>query len=164
MAFPPSPERRLARLLLLVAVPASSAVRQGPSLHTCPRTLLAPAPRKSKQLRKTGRPSCEAKWKSLLGPIDFNTVWGSIGTFLTSPRKEKHGHLLLHRRLLFRTANRCALTNVTRVIAVGFATSGKKINRISCAAPSWLQFEMWFTCSCRPWESNDQKCSAANPG
>ena len=117
MAFPPSPERRLARLLLLVAVPASSAVRQGPSLHTCPRTLLAPAPRKSKQLRKTGRPSCEAKWKSLLGPIDFDTVWGSVGTFLTSPRKEKHWHLLLHRRLLFRTAdkrdpsNRCRLCN-----------------------------------------------------
>ena len=33
MAFPASPERRLARLLLLVAVPASSAVRRAPSLH-----------------------------------------------------------------------------------------------------------------------------------
>ena len=44
-------------------------------------------------------------------------MWGSIGTFLTSPRKEKHWHLLLHRRLLFRTAdkrdpsNRCRLCN-----------------------------------------------------
>ena len=33
MAFPASPERRLARLLLLVAVPAGSAVRQAPTLH-----------------------------------------------------------------------------------------------------------------------------------
>lgn len=33
MAFPASPERRLARLLLLLAVSASSAVRQAPSLH-----------------------------------------------------------------------------------------------------------------------------------
>ena len=45
---------------------------------------------KSKQLRKTGRPTCESKWKSILGSFDFDKVWGSIGTFLTSPQKEKH--------------------------------------------------------------------------
>lgn len=72
---------------------------------------------KSKQLRKTGRPACESKWKSILGSFDFAKVWGSIGTFLTSPQKEKHWHLLLHRRLLFRSSdkrdpsNRCRLCN-----------------------------------------------------
>ena len=33
-------------------------------------------------------------------------------------------------------------TNVIRAIDAGFATSGKKINHISYAAPSWLEFEM----------------------
>ena len=51
-----------------------------------------------------------------------------------------------------------------RAIGVGSATSGKKTNHISCAAPRWLQFEIRYTSLCRPWESNDQKCLAANPG
>ena len=74
---------------------------------------------KAKQLRNTERPRCEKKWKTLLqdDTIDFDKVWGSVGTFLTSPAQEKHWFLLLHRNLLFRTAdkrepsNRCRLCN-----------------------------------------------------
>ena len=54
---------------------------------------------KAKQLRNTERPRCEKKWKTLLqdDTIDFDKVWGSVGTFLTSPAQEKHWFLLLHR-------------------------------------------------------------------
>ena len=53
-------------------------------------------------------------------------VWASLGTFLTSPAKEKHWLWLLHRKLLFKTADkrennkRCRLCNYWEENALHF--------------------------------------------
>ena len=77
---------------------------------------------KAKQALKTGRPSCELKWQTILKITDipWGLVWSSLGTFLTTPKTEKHWHWLLHRNLLLKTADkrktlkRCRLCNFWR--------------------------------------------------
>ena len=72
---------------------------------------------KAKQQCNTAEPKCERKWKALLHDdnIAFDKVWGSVGTFLTSPAQEKQWFLLLHRNLLFRSADKRDPSNSCRL-------------------------------------------------